>query len=66
MRKKRKFSLTGVVRSPGLNFILKDFSSGLRFIQNNQNGWWDDHVFFDRKKRKQIQNVWIARTTTSV
>ncbi len=31
-----------------------------------QNGWWDDHVFFDRKKRKQIQNVWISRMTTSV
>lgn len=25
-------------------------------------GWWDEKIFFDRNKRKMIQNTWIART----
>ncbi|MHA1673144.1 MAG: hypothetical protein ACTSYI_05905 [Promethearchaeota archaeon] len=44
-------------------YIIKWFT-GINIILG-QNGWWDDHVFFDRKKRKQIQNVWIARMTTA-
>lgn len=25
------------------------------------NGWWDEHVFYDRNKRKEIQNSWISK-----
>jgi hypothetical protein len=46
-----------------LSYVIKWFT-GLNIILG-QNGWWDDHVFYDRKKRKQIQNVWIARMTTA-
>ena len=46
-----------------LSYVIKWFT-GINIILG-QNGWWDDHVFYDRKMRKQIQNVWIARMTTS-
>jgi len=45
------------------SYVIKWFT-GINIILG-QNGWWDDHVFYDRKMRKQIQNVWIARMTTS-
>jgi hypothetical protein len=43
-------------------FLIKWFT-GINIILGS-NGWWDDHVFYDRDKRKKIQNVWIARMTT--
>ena len=43
-------------------FLIKWFT-GINIILGT-NGWWDDHVFYDRNKRKKIQNVWIARMTT--
>lgn len=43
-------------------FLIKWFT-GVNIILG-ENGWWDDHVFYDRTKRKKIQNVWIARMTT--
>ena len=43
-------------------FLIKAFT-GVNIILG-ENGWWDDHVFYDRTKRKKIQNVWIARMTT--
>ena len=44
-------------------FLIKWFT-GVNIILGT-NGWWDDHVFYDRNKRKKIQNVWIARMTTA-
>ena len=44
-------------------FLIKWFT-GINIILG-VNGWWDDHVFYDRNKRKKIQNVWIARMTTA-
>ncbi|MHA1561340.1 MAG: hypothetical protein ACTSPA_04375, partial [Promethearchaeota archaeon] len=44
-------------------FLIKWFT-GINIILGT-NGWWDDHVFYDRDKRKNIQNVWIARMTTA-
>ena len=44
------------------SYAIKWFT-GINIILG-ENGWWDDHVFYDRAKRKKIQNVWIARMTT--
>ena len=45
------------------SYAIKWFT-GINIILG-ENGWWDEHVFYDRKKRKKIQNVWIARMTTA-
>ena len=46
-----------------LNILLK-WLTAVNVILG-ENGWWDDHVFFDRAKRKKIQNVWIAKMITT-
>ena len=43
-------------------FLIK-WVGGISIILG-ENGWFDDHIFYDRVKRKKIQNVWIARMTT--
>ncbi|MHA1718984.1 MAG: hypothetical protein ACTSWX_06950 [Promethearchaeota archaeon] len=45
------------------SFVIKWFT-GINIILG-ENGWWDDHVFYDRAKRKKIQNVWIAKMITT-
>jgi len=26
-----------------------------------ENGWFDEHLFYDKKERKKVQNVWVSR-----
>lgn len=30
-----------------------------------ENGWWDNHVFYDRAKRKRIQSTWLSGRISS-
>lgn len=57
--------LIAVVDPATIWALLIKWFTGINIILG-VNGWWDDHVFYDRTKRKKIQNVWIARMTTTV